>query len=166
MLLNSSLLLLLFKQPTSPTSIKPFRDIPNHHNRYLIPKAIRRAAKLANMQTNSPINIATKTKTLTVTTIRTKLCTSPTTTSMTKTTKVSLFHCRGIIIKVLQTMVATLITSRKTSRKTITPMDSTARHNNFTSLKLHISLYRKFNRILCSCRYKRLTAKHISLYRH
>ena len=139
MLLSSSLL--LFKQPTSPTSIKPFRDIPNHHNRYLIPQAIRRA-KLANMQTNSPINIATKTKTLTVTTIRTKFCTSPTTTSMTKTTKVSiLVHRRGII-KVIKTMVATLITSRKTSRKTITPMDSTARHHKFTSLKLHISLYR------------------------
>ena len=139
MLLSSNLL--LFKHPTSPTSNKLFRDFPNHHNRYLIPKAIRRA-KLANMQTNSPINIATKTKTLTVTTIRTKFCTSPTTTSMTKTTKVSiLVHRRGII-KVIKTMVATLITSRKTSRKTITPMDSTARHHKFTSLKLHISLYR------------------------
>ena len=158
-----TLRLLSFKHPSSPTSNKTFRDLPNHHNRYLIHQAIRRA-KLANIQTISYTKLLTKPKTLTVTTIRTKLYTSPTTTSLTKTTKFSgVVHRRGII-KVLKTMLeTTMIKSSIATSKTNRELDSTAsQHNNNTRLRLwllHISLYHKYLKwVLWPLQHNRWTA--------
>ena len=141
MLLTSRLLLV--KHPSSPTSNKTFRDLPNHHNRHFIPQTNRRT-KLAIMQTIS----SNKAKSLTVTTLRAKVCPSPTT-SMTTTTKFSgVVHRRGII-KVLKTMLeTTMIKSSIATSKTNRELDSTAsQHNNNTRLRLwllHISLYHKY----------------------